>query len=405
MKKNEIAIITSGFLPVPAARGGAVENLIENILNKNEEEKNNNFVIFSIYDKKALDKSEKYKYTTFIFIKPIFLVKCMDRICYFLARNILRKKNSQSYRYIFQRLYYLNKVSVKLNKCNYDKVILENHPTQYLALKWRKNYRKYDGRYYYHCHNEFPAEYGCHNIIAKTKRIICVSQYIEKTIKKYLNYENTFILRNGIDEKKFNYEISKEQKEKIKDKYNIKKDDKILIFSGRIVPEKGVLELIRAMNNVKIDNVKLLIVGASLNDLRFKSKYEILVEKEMQHLNGKIIFTGFVNYEEMVKLYKIADIAVLPSIWDDPAPLTIIESLICGLPIITTDSGGIPEYVNERCAVIIKRDENLIVNLSEQIINLLKDENRLLEMRKEALLTSKDLVLDRYYNEFLTIIQ
>ena len=134
-----LAVITSGFLPLPASKGGAVENLIENLLNENEKENEIYFSIFSIYDEKAVQLSKGYKNSKFIFIKLNIFVKMLDKITFWIANNILKKENSQSYRFIFQRLYYLRKVSKYLKVNNYDKVLLENHPTQYLVLKWQKN--------------------------------------------------------------------------------------------------------------------------------------------------------------------------------------------------------------------------------------------------------------------------
>lgn len=405
MNYEEIGIITSGFLPVPATKGGAVENLIVNVLNKNEENQKMSLVVFSVYDKKAIEEAKKYKNTKFEFIKINCLVQVLDKVIYFFAKNILKKTNSQSYRYILQRLYYLNKVSKLLKKNEYDKVLLENHPTQFLALKWRKNYKKYAGRYYYHCHNEFPGEYGCHEIILRTKNIICVSEYIKNTLSKYLNMkDNISVLRNGIDDTKFSIDLSVEEKNEIKKVYNIEENERVIIFTGRIVPEKGVLELIKAIKKVKSEKYKLLIVGASLNALESKSKYEELVESELFEVKNKVIFTGFVKYEEIPKLYKIADIAVMPSIWNDPAPLTIIESLTCGVPIITTKSGGIPEYAVNNSAVILDRDDNLIETMAKEIDSLLNDKNRREEMSLNGKKAAKKLTLDNYFENFVKLL-
>lgn len=131
-----------------------------------------------------------------------------------------------------------------------------------------------------------------------------------------------------------------------------------------------------------------------------KTDYQIEVEQLVNDLNEKVIFTGFVNYNEIYKFYSIADIAVLPSVWNDPAPLTIIESLVSGLPIITTNSGGIPEYATNGSAVIIPRDSNIINNLAIKIDELLSDENKLLEMSKSGKEVSIDLTLNNYYNNF-----
>ena len=125
----------------------------------------------------------------------------------------------------------------------------------------------------------------------------------------------------------------------------------------------------------------------------------------MQTISSKVIFTGFIKYEEINKFYSIADIAVLPSIWDDPAPLTVIESLISGLPIITTNSGGIPEYATNGSAIIIERNKDLAENLSKNINLLLNDEAKLKEMSTSAKKVSKDLTLNNYYNNFIDIMK
>ena len=399
----KLAVITSGFLPVPASKGGAVETLLMNLLLENEKKADLEFNIFSIYDEKVIEDSKKYRKANFIFIKPPKIIEKIDKIVFSIAKNILKKSNSQSYRFIFQRLYFLNKISQNLKENDYDKVLLENHPTQYLALKWRKNYKKYQNRYYYHCHNEFVGTYGCEFIIKNTKKMICVSNFIKNSLEKKLKIDEDrcIILRNGIDTEEFSIRIDEVEKQKIKEKYNIKNDEKVVLFTGRIVPEKGIKELLKALSKVKIKNIKLLVVGSSLNNINVKTKYEIEIEKLVKKINKNVIFTGFVEYKEIYKLYAIADIAVLPSIWDDPAPLTIIESMAAGLPIITTNSGGIPEYVNNKCAFIIDRDSNLVYNLSKTIESLIKNEELRGKMSEESKKTSKNLTKVEYYKDFV----
>jgi len=403
----KLAVITSGFLPVPASKGGAVETLLMNLLLENEGETDLEFNIFSIYDEKAIEDSKKYRKANFIFIKPLKIIEKIDKIVFLIAKNILKKSNSQSYRFIFQRLYFLNKISQNLKKNDYDKVLLENHPTQYLALKWRKNYKKYQNRYYYHCHNEFVGTYGCEFIIKNTKKMICVSNFIKSSLEKKLEIDKDkcVVLRNGIDTKKFSITIDEIEKQKIKKKYNINDDDKILLFTGRLVKEKGIKELLEALSKVQIKNLKLLVVGSSLNNINVKTKYEIEIEELVKKINKNVIFTGFVEYKEIYKLYAIADIAVLPSIWDDPAPLTIIESMAAGLPIITTNSGGIPEYAKNGCAVILKRDENMIYNLKNAIIDLLNHKEKRKKMSEISKENTETLTLNNYYFDFLKIIK
>lgn len=404
MKK--VAIITSGFLPVPATKGGAVENLVVNLLKENEKFKNIQFNVLSVFDKKAQEEAKEYKYTTFTFFSPIILIKLLDNIAFIIAKKILRKKNSQSYRYIFQRLDYLYKCSKNLKKLNYDMILLENHPSQFLVLKWKHNYLKYENKYYYHCHNEFIGKYGCENIIKGTNKFICVSQFISNSVSKYLCMPNDkfVVLRNCVDFKKFKSVIAKREATEIKHKYNISDSDKVILFAGRIVPEKGVKELIESLKYVDYSNYKLMILGSALNELATKTEYQIEVEKLISN-NSNIIFTGYVDYNIIYKFYQIADIAVVPSLCNEAASLSIIESLVSGLPIITTNSGGICEYAVEESAIVIEKDNNIVRNLGESITDLLKDETKMKRMSKSSLEVSKDLNLENYYTNFIKIIE
>lgn len=66
----------------------------------------------------------------------------------------------------------------------------------------------------------------------------------------------------------------------------------------------------------------------------------------------------------------MSDICVLPSIWDDPAPLAVIESLVSGKPLITTRSGGIPEYADEQSAIILERSDQLVDQLANAMTKI-----------------------------------
>ena len=134
-----VAIITCGYLPIPAVKGGAVETIVDNFIEENEKYQKVKFTIFSIYDDEAEKKSKSLKDTEIIYIKKSKIINVLDKIIFFVAKNILKKEKVMSYRYILQRLYFLRKVSKYLSKNEYDKVILENHATLYLTLKFRKN--------------------------------------------------------------------------------------------------------------------------------------------------------------------------------------------------------------------------------------------------------------------------
>lgn len=310
-----------------------------------------------------------------------------------------------SYRYIIQRLYFLNKVSKILKKEDYDKIILENHPTLFFALKMRKNYVKYDGKYYYHVHNEIQEDYGCKEIIAKSKKILCVSNYIKQNIKDKLGInENLETIKNCIDIGKFNKKLTKKEYKKIREEYNISENDIVLIFSGRVTKQKGIIELLDAIRNMKEENVKLLVVGSLFFGTKIKNNFEEEIKDKIKKCNNRVITTGYISYDEIPNLYAISDIAILPSICEDAAPLTIVEAMASGLPIITTDSGGIPEYAKNGCAYIIKRNQNLVDNLTVAIKKLVNNKEIRDNMSKISVKNSEELNLDNFYKKLLKIL-
>ena len=403
----KIAIITSGYLPVPATKGGAVESIVENIIKSNEKYKKMQLEIFSCYDSTAEKKSTEYKNTNFRFIALSNIVKLMDKIIYWIAKNILRKEKTMSYRYIVQRLVFLNKVSKILKQEDYDKIVLENHENLFHALRWRKNNKKYEGRYYYHLHNEMKSDYGCRDIIKKTRKILCVSNYIKEQVKKYLMIpeNNIEVLKNCIDTEKFNVGIDESEKIELKKKFGINEGEKVLLFTGRLNKEKGIKELLEAIRLIKRDDFKLLIVGSFFFGTSIKNNFEKEIKDIIEKIDKKIIFTGYIPYDEIQKIYAIADIAILPSMWEEPAGLTIIESMASGLPVITTNSGGIPEYINDNMSITIDRDSNIVLNIKESITELLDNYALRKKMSKYAKENSKKYNLNDYYKKFMDGIE
>lgn len=406
---EDITLIMGSVFPVPAVKGGAVENLIENIAKAHEKEKKVNLNIICAYDFNAEKiAKEKFKNTNFNYIKVGKINKFIDKCISFVATKIFHKKNVMAYSYIFQRLEYYRKTSNLLHKKDFGKIILENSTGLYLALKWKKNYLKYAGRYYYHCHNKVNMDFGCIDIIEKTNKFISVSDYMGKDLQNFsdrIKNKKFLTLKNIIDYEKFQKNITETEKNILKNKYHIDSNEKVIIFVGRLTEEKGIKQLLMAINYVTYKNFKLLIVGSYFFNTKVKSDFEKELDELVNKNKERIIFTGYINYNEIYQLYKISDFAVLPSMWDEPAGLTIQEAEACGLPVITTNSGGIPEYVINGSSIIIKKDENIVENLKTEIENLLDDEKKLKEMSNKSLEIIDDLDICKYYNNLIKIVE
>ena len=189
----------------------------------------------------------------------------------------------------------------------------------------------------------------------------------------------------------------------IKDKYNIKDNEKVILFTGKLKKEKGALQVVQAFNNVnkKIKNIKLLMVGSSFNKDAKDTPY-ITSIKEIVNKNPNIIFTGFIDYQLISDIYSIADIQVVPSIIDESCPLVILEGMSAKLALIVTNSGGITELVDETCAFIYERNEDLVKNIENSLIKLLKNQKLLEQMQQSSYKKSKKFNNEKFCQAILS---
>ena len=111
-----------------------------------------------------------------------------------------------------------------------------------------------------------------------------------------------------------------------------------------------------------------------------------------------IVFTGYVSYEDINSLYSLADLGVIPSIINEACPLTAIEMMASGIPVICTNSGGLPELIDENCGIIVGKKE-LTNNLIFSIKNIVKNKDKLSEYSRNAKVRSRKFAKEKY-NEF-----
>jgi glycosyltransferase involved in cell wall biosynthesis len=399
---KRIAIITVGELPVPSVKGGGAETLIEQILEENEKKAKIEFKVFSIKNSIAVEKAKEFKYAKFEFL---------DEKSHHLVSRIRRKFIKLKSGFDIPIEIFNYKILVKtLVKENYDLILIENTMVPFSMYTKKFGRKVVIHNHWDYINNEIP------NCVLKHYKkaaincggIITVSEYIKKRILTVndINSEKIYVLKNCTDLHRFNIKIDKEEKEKLREKYGIGKQDIVLVFTGRISKEKGVIELVQAFKKLQVkDNVKLVIVGSAKTGETIMNPYTQKVYDEIENIKDKIVFTGYVEYEDMPKIYKMSDIAVLPSVGQDPAPLTIFEAMAAGLPIITTYSGGIPEYANEKCALFSKIDEQISENLSENMRFLIENEDVRRKMSEQSCLRSKMFSTEKYYDNFVEIVE
>ncbi|WP_314066411.1 glycosyltransferase family 4 protein [uncultured Vagococcus sp.] len=409
MSKLKVAIITSGYLPIPAVNGGGVETLMDYLINENETEQELAVTVFSSFDAEAEIASKKYNQSSIHFVKTLSLIKGVDKMVYWFSRNVFKRANPTSYRYIFQRLSYIKKVGLFLASHEFDRVIIENSATLFGILKAKKNRQKYCGKYYFHMHNEVTNDFGYGEDIRNAKKIIGVSQYINSTMEQKfpeMKTEQFVVLKNGINQARFTARLTTLEKNKLRKQYSILDSDIVFMFSGRIAAEKGLLEALLAFEKADLANAKFIVVGSTFFMTTIKSQYHLAIDDLATKLKDRVIMVGFIPNNLLGMYYEIADVCVLPSIWDEPAGLTMIEALSIGKALITTNSGGIPEYIPAGSAVILDKDSpDFLSELAETMRLLYTDSSQRELLQKAGLSLADTFSTTTMYKEFIKILE
>lgn len=385
-------------LPVPAVQGGAVSTLIEYLIKENEAEQKMQLTVLSVYDIEAEKKAKDYPNTQIDFIHP---PKIVDSVDYVLDTVLAKgKKGKPAHQYI-RKQYSLRYISRYMAKHDFDKVVFQNSGYLLNVLNNRAIAEKYQGKLYYHLHNDIPNNVSVKAVMQC--KLLLISEYLKKHVNEVCGQDMSrqcVIVKNGFDCTRFAQELPEDKKTELKKKLGIESDKKIIMFAGRIAPTKGILELTEAFKKLNRDDTILMVVGAHNFGTGQTSEFQKRMEKQFAELGKRVCFTGYVPYDEIWKYYKIADVAALPSIWEEPAGLTMIEACAAGVPLITTNSGGIPEYVLCEYACVLERS-NLVESLVAAINNILKDED---SWRKKALCQKEYIVenynVKRYYEVF-----
>lgn len=387
-----IAILTSGILPIPAVQGGAVENLIDFCLEFNNKYQLHTITVYSINHPKLKNiKDKNTKVNHYHYIKTNSWIAKIGKRLY-----IWKKRGGNYYHYTIE--YYLERALSHIKKCNYDIILVENRPGYAIKLKDRTK-----AKLVLHQENDFlNSQTKDYQIIYDTYTcIINTSSYITDRVKTInpLDTKCKTVL-NGIDTQCFFHATSLPRK-----LLGLSEKDYVIVYSGRLNEEKGILPLIMAIKRLNcIPNIKLLIIGASFygKDKAPTSFIEQL-EKESEPIKDKVIYTGFIDYCQVPSYLKTADIAVVPSIWEEPFGLTVVEAMAAGLPLITTRSGGIPE-ICEGVATIVERD-NIVNNLANAILDLYNHPEKRENMAKISLERSKLFDKETYAKNFFKALE
>lgn len=216
------------------------------------------------------------------------------------------------------------------------------------------------------------------------KQIDCIITpsefYKKKLIEDGINENKVKSLHNFIDMRQYDIETI---------------DKGYALYFGRLSQEKGILNLIKAFS--KINDAKLYIAGEGEE----KEKIEKLIDEN--RLNDRVKLLGFLNSEQMKEYIRECKFIVVPSIWYENCPYSILETLAIGKPVIGANIAGIPELVKDNVNGFTYKYDN-IEELSEKMQKIFADDSLVKEFsRKSKEICKESYSKEYYYNEIMNI--
>lgn len=187
--------------------------------------------------------------------------------------------------------------------------------------------------------------------------------------------KNIYYIPNGVDTLKFKPNLNTRNLRKY---LNIDKNDFIVICPRRLVKKNGVEYFIKSIPFIlkEIDNIKFIILGNGPERKRLAELVNNL------NINRKIIFLGEVSNIKMPLFYNLADIVVIPSLIEATS-IAGLEAMSCGIPLIGSNTGGLPEIINNRKTGFVVQPKNE-KEISKYVILLLKNSKLRYSMDKAA---------------------
>ena len=159
-----------------------------------------------------------------------------------------------------------------------------------------------------------------------------------------------------------------------------------ILFLANLLKRKGLRFLLEAMPLIKeeVPNVRLDVVGGGPGEQYFKTLADCL------GVTSEVSFEGPVSHDETVKWFQQCDLYCLPSL-GEPFGVSVLEAMACGKPVVVTDAGGIPSFVeNGRGGYLVPlRDP---ASLAEAAIKILKNDSLAAQMGKH----NRELCIRKY---------
>ena len=207
--------------------------------------------------------------------------------------------------------------------------------------------------------------------------IVCTDEAL-KILNEVNWYPKTKKIFWGVPLEIYQKDISQQEISNLKQKLNISENQKVIGYVGRFVKEKGIKDLVQAFLKLDLEAILIFIGDGQLRNY--------LEETSKNHKN--IIVLPMQKSEDLAYYYKLMDVLVLPSkttkSWKEQFGRVLIEAMACGTKLIGSNSGAIPEVIDDYGTIFKEGDIDDLKNSIIKELNTKRNKNKLLQMAKLA---------------------
>lgn len=389
-RRPRILLVPPPELPVPAVQGGAVETLLTHLLRENERQGELDLLCASIPDPWARAEAADLQNTKMLYVtRPrghrrywpmVFVERCLGI--------------AAPYDPWYQKV----QLSLALELPPPDLIIAEGGTlTQCSAISRMFGRQKCLAHLHGHtvCSREMDDIYG---------GVLALSEFIrdEYLHTSTLDRSHAYILHNCIDTGLFTPD---EPDAALRQTLGFAPEDFVVLFCGRLEPDKGIHKLLEAIGAVREPRVKLLIVGSPFFGRSQQSAFLRRLEAQAKEMGDRVKFTGYIKNDDMPRYYRLADLVCVPTLVEEAAGLSAMEAMACGRPVLATRSGGMPEYLEGSQAVLIDRDRDIAGQLTWAIEMLYEHPDLRARMSEAGAAAAQRFSIPAYYRELVDIVR
>lgn len=231
--------------------------------------------------------------------------------------------------------------------------------------------------------------------------IITDSHFSKKEIKKYLDIkeEKLKVVYCGVEHEKYHTHLDMRKVDKVKEKYKI--DKPYFLYLGTLEPRKNISLIIDAFYEIAKHKKDIILVVAGKKGWLYE---EIFSKVQNYQLEKQVIFTGYIEDEEVPYLLNGAISFIFPSLYEGFG-LPVLEAMACGTPVIASNEASLPEVGEDAILYVDIKEEMAPKKMSylmEQLVT-----NKVLHEEKSNCGTeqAKKFTWSKTVQQFLEIYQ